>query len=150
MLVTAVERKYLQRIIFNFHKKNPAKATQDDHNDDDDEAHDDAPDNARDDDDELADDVVNNIVAVAATLGRCCVSLKFQRASHATFLLLLWFSQRKMAAKLRKNFAMEHLLVHTKYINIIPFFFVILNAIKVLSLLSRGAEKKKLVANILY
>lgn len=117
----------MQRIIFNFHKKNPAKATQDDHNDD--EAHDDAPA----DDGELADDVVNNIVAVATTLGCCCVSLKFQRDSHATFLLLLWFSQRKMAAKLRKNFATEHLLVHTKYKNII------LNAIKVLSLLSRGA-----------
>lgn len=107
----------MQRIIFNFHKKNPAKATQDDHNDDD-EAHDDAPD----DDSELADDVVNNIVAVATTLGRFCVSLKFQRDSHATLLLLLWLSQRKMAAKLRKNFAMEHLLVHTKYKNIIPFF----------------------------
>lgn len=110
----------MQRIIFNFHKKNPAKATQDDHNDDDDEAHNDAHDDAPDDGDELADDVVNNIVA--ATLGRCCVSLKFQRDSHATFLLLLWLSQRKMAAKLRKNFAMEHLLVHTKYKNIIPFF----------------------------
>lgn len=108
----------MQRIIFNFHKKNPAKATQDDHNDDDnddDEAHD-----APDDDGELADDVVNNIVAT--TLGCFCVSLKFQRDSHATFLLLLWLSQRKMAAKLRKNFAMEHLLVHTKYKNIIPFF----------------------------
>lgn len=110
----------MQRIIFNFHKKNPAKATQDDHNDDDnddDEAHDDAPD----DDSELADDVVNNIVAT--TLVRCCVSLKFQRDSHATFVLLLWFSQRKTAAKLRKNFAMEHLLVHRINANIIlPFF----------------------------
>lgn len=124
----------MQRIIFNFHKKNPAKATQDDHNDD--EAHDDAPDDG-DDDSELADDVVNNIVA--ATLGRCCVSLKFQRESHATFLLLLWFLQRKMAAKLRKNFAMEHLLVHRINANISLLFFVILNAIKVLSLLSRGA-----------
>lgn len=103
----------MQRIIFNFHKKNPAKATQDDHNDD--EAHDDAP-----NDDELADDDVNNIVAT--TLGRFCVSLKFQRDSHATFLLLLWFSQRKMAAKLRKNFAMEHLLVHRINVNILLLF----------------------------
>lgn len=95
MLVTTVERKYLQRIIFNFHKKNPAKATEDDRNDDDDDALDN-------DDDELDDDVVNNLVAVAVTLGRFCVLVNFQRNSHATFLLLLWFWQRKMAAKLRK------------------------------------------------
>lgn len=136
----------MQRIIFNFHKKNPAKATQDDHNDDDnddDEAHDDA-----DDDGELADDVVNNIVAT--TLVRCCVSLKFQRDSHATFLLLLWFSQRKMAAKLRKSFAMEHLLVHRINVNILLLFFCNFKRNQSAVSTHPWGRKKKLVANILY
>lgn len=121
MLVTAVERKYLQRIIFNFHKKNPAEATQDDPNDDDD------ADDALDiDDDALDDDVVNNVVAVPVTLGRFCVSVNFQQNSHATFLLLLWFWQRKMAAELCKNCAKvcneTYIIKHTIYENIFIFF----------------------------
>lgn len=75
MLVTAVKRKYLQRIIFNFHKKNAAKATQDEQNDDE----------VRDDDDA----VINNVVA---TLGRFCVSAKFStrfaRNIFAVFMVL--------------------------------------------------------------
>lgn len=109
MLVTAVERKYLQRIIFNFHKKNPAKATQDDRNDDDD---DDALDN---DDDELDDDVVNNLVAVAWSL--LCLgkfSTKFARNIFVAFMVLEHVLK----------FAMKHLLVHTIYENIYFSFFL--------------------------
>lgn len=138
MLVTAVERKYLQRIIFNFHKKNPA--TQDDRNvDDDDEL---------DNDD---DDVVNNLVAVAWSL--LCLgkfSTKFARNIFVAFMILAAQNDCKISQKLVLKFAMKHLLVHTIYENI--FFSIFCNFKRNQSAVSTRPwdMKKKLVANILY